>query len=296
MINSTTNSKEEYTCKNCGEKFHGNFCPACGQSVKEFARPFQFLIIDFMGNMFAFDTRFWRTFVAILFKPGTLALDYINGHRVKYMPPFRFYIFISFIFFLLLNFHTSRTTTIGSDNENNLTIFGDYDASDSLSTSGKIADNISTEPIEEDDEAAKLNFLKEHPEIFMEQFFTNLSWAMFLLMPLYGFLLWLFYRKAQRYYVTHLIMAINQHAFMFVVLFLVLLLAVVLPDFTDSFRNYLVLLIPVYFAIGYKILYQQKTWKTVLKLIAIGMVYSTIVITVAIGLVVLVVVQNGISL
>ena len=91
-------------------------------------------------------------------------------------------------------------------------------------------------------------------------------------------------------------MAINQHAFMFLILFIVLLFAVFLPDFSSSFRNYLVLIIPVYFAIGYKILYRQKTRKTILKLVAIGTVYSMIVFSVAIGLILLVAVQNGISI
>jgi len=298
MIKNETNNKEEYTCKNCNEIFYGNYCPECGQSVKAFERPIQFLIIDFMGNMFAFDTRFWKTLVAILFKPGTLALDYVKGHRVKYMPPFRFYVFISFIFFLLLNIYSSQKTKIAPENKNTITIFGDIKDSDSLNTSDslKIGDELQSEIKEKNDNASKKAFLNEHPEIFFEQFLTNLSWAMFLLMPFYGFLLWLFYRKAQDYYITHFIMAINQHAFMFVVLFIVLLLAVVLPDFSYSFRNYLVLLIPVYFTIGHKILYKQKTWKTILKLSAIGIVYSTVVFTVAIGLLLLVAIQNGLSL
>ena len=91
-----------------------------------------------MGNMFAFDTRFWKTFVAILFKPGTLARDYVKGHRVKYMPPFRFYVFVSFLFFLVLNFYTSQNTKIGSGNEKSMTIFGDYKNHDSINTSDSL--------------------------------------------------------------------------------------------------------------------------------------------------------------
>lgn len=296
MIDGETNSKEAYTCKNCSKEFSGNYCPECGQSVKEFERPFQFLIIDFMGNMFAFDTRFWKTFVAILFKPGTLALDYVKGHRVKYMPPFRFYVFVSFIFFLLLNIYSSRMTKIGPANKRNITIFGDAADHDSLNTDSlKMDEDLQVEATEKDDEAAIKDYLNDHPELFFEQLLTNLSWAMFLLMPFYGFLLWLFYRKAQNYYITHFILAINQHAFMFVVLLIVLLLALVLPDFSSSFRNFLVLIIPVYFTIGYRNLYRQKTWKTILKLIAIGIVYSIVVFAVAIGLILLVVIQNGIS-
>ena len=179
-----------------------------------------------------------------------------------------------------------------------MTIFGDYKVNDSINTSDSIktAFELKTGTKEKDEDAAKKAFFNKHPEMFFKQLLTNLSWAMFFLMPLYGFLLWLFYHKAQKYYITHFIMAINQHAFMFIVLFIVLVLAVTLPDFSSSFRNYLVLLIPVYFIVGQKILYQQKIWKIILKLLAIGMIYTLVVSTVAVGLIVLVAVQNGISL
>ncbi len=298
MNNNKTDDKEQYICKNCSEKFHGNYCPECGQSIKEFERPFQFLIIDFMGNMFAFDTRFWKTFIAILFKPGTLTLDYVKGHRVKYMPPFRFYVFISFIFFLLLSYYSSQHTIINIENKNDVTILGNNEVSDPLNIPDtlKTDEEILSESNIKDSEVSKIALLSRHPEIFFDRLLTNLSWAMFLLMPLYGFLLWLFYRKAQNYYITHFIMAINQHAFIFVVLFVILLLAVILPDFSYSFRDYLILLIPVYLTIGHKILYQQKTWKTILKITVIGLVYSVVVFAVAVGLIVLVVIQSGISL
>ena len=298
MNNNKTDDKEQYICKNCSEKFHGNYCPECGQSIKEFERPFQFLIIDFMGNMFAFDTRFWKTFIAILFKPGTLTLDYVKGHRVKYMPPFRFYVFISFIFFLLLSYYSSQHTIINIENKNHVTILGNNEVSDPLNIPDtlKTDEEILSESNIKDSEVSKIALLSRHPEIFFDRLLTNLSWAMFLLMPLYGFLLWLFYRKAQNYYITHFIMAINQHAFIFVVLFVILLLAVILPDFSYSFRDYLILLIPVYLTIGHKILYQQKTWKTILKITVIGLVYSVVVFAVAVGLIVLVVIQSGISL
>ena len=97
-----TNPIEE--CKNCGRQFQGKFCPDCGQSIKEFERPFSFLIVDLAGNIFAFDTRFWKTLINILIRPGYLTYDYLSGHRARYMPPFRFYIFISFMFFVLLGF------------------------------------------------------------------------------------------------------------------------------------------------------------------------------------------------
>ncbi len=290
-------SHEEYTCKNCGKEFKGNFCPECGQSVKELERPFQFLIIDFMGNMFAFDTRFFKTFVAILFKPGRLTHDYIKGHRVKYMPPFRFYIFISFVFFLLLNFYTSKISKKDNDNKSNVTVFKGYEQSDSLYSFNLLSgSNSEANTTKRKESADMMAFYNKHPDIFFKEILSYLSWAMFLLMPLYALFLWLFYRKSQKFYITHFIMAINQHAFVFIVLSIVLLLALLLPEFSSSFRNYLILLIPVYFAIGHKHLYNQKIWKIILKVFTVGMIYTIFVFAVSIGAILLVVAQNGISL
>lgn len=298
MTETKSTTSEKYVCKNCETAFHGNFCPECGQSIKEFERPFRFLIIDLTGNIFAFDTRFWKTLVAILFKPGKLTLDYVKGHRVRYMPPFRFYVFISFIFFLLLNSYTTRLTKTAPDGKSNVTIFGDYKGIDSINATDSInaVEEIQTAPPVKDDIAAKKDFFNEHPELFFEQFLTNLSWAMFLLMPFYGFLLWLFHRKSQRYYIIHFIMAINQHAFMFFVLIIVFSLARFLPDFSEPFRKYLLLLIPVYLIVGFKTLYKQKIWKIVLKLFTIAFIYTLVISAVAVGLILLVVVENGINL
>jgi len=99
---------EEITCGNCETVFKGNYCPQCGQSKKELDRPLSFVMYDFMGTVFAFDNRFFRTMFTILVKPGRLSQDFLDGKRARYMPPFKFYIFVSFIFFLLMNVYTKR--------------------------------------------------------------------------------------------------------------------------------------------------------------------------------------------
>ena len=94
-------------CKNCEHQFVGKYCPNCGQSVKEMERPIRFMIVDFMGTIVSFDTRLIKTLVAILFKPARLTTDFLEGRRARYMPPFRFYVFISFVMFLLISNVTS---------------------------------------------------------------------------------------------------------------------------------------------------------------------------------------------
>ncbi len=102
-------------CKNCGTSFTGNFCPHCGQSTNDFNQPFRILIYDFMGTIFAFDTRFFRNLKTILIAPGKFSSDYVAGKRAAYMEPFKFYVFISFIFFLLLSIKTGQFISDNSD-------------------------------------------------------------------------------------------------------------------------------------------------------------------------------------
>ncbi len=47
------------------------------------------------------DSRIWRTLLALLLKPGKLTNEFIAGRRTFYLPPFRLYLVLSLIFFLL---------------------------------------------------------------------------------------------------------------------------------------------------------------------------------------------------
>ncbi len=87
-------------CKNCDNLFSGNFCPNCGQSIKEFRLPISFLVIDLVGNMIAFDTRFWKTLKEILFQPGKMTNDYLQGKRIRVYASFSLlYIYKFRVFF-----------------------------------------------------------------------------------------------------------------------------------------------------------------------------------------------------
>lgn len=115
--NQTETSAENVSCKNCETVFDGKYCPECGQSITDYDKPFTFIFYNFAGDIFSFDTRFFRTFGALLIKPGFLTAEYFKGRRVKYAPPFRIYIFMSFILFLLLQVYTNRglTTVLDTD-------------------------------------------------------------------------------------------------------------------------------------------------------------------------------------
>ena len=61
-------------------------------------------VATFIGSAFAglasFDSRFWRTVLPLIGRPGFLTRELIEGRRVRYVPPMRLYLFVSFVFFL----------------------------------------------------------------------------------------------------------------------------------------------------------------------------------------------------
>lgn len=81
-----------------------NFCPNCGQENHYVDYSFKTLWHDFIGSLLNFDGKIWNTLKTIIFYPGKISSDYISGKRIRYVPPFRLYLFISFIYFLLLGF------------------------------------------------------------------------------------------------------------------------------------------------------------------------------------------------
>lgn len=89
-------------CENCGAKLEGPWCYRCGQHDFEFHRSFWHVFMEALETLFHFEGKFFRNIVTLLFQPGRLTADFNAGKRAAQMPPFRLYIFVSFVFFLLI--------------------------------------------------------------------------------------------------------------------------------------------------------------------------------------------------
>ncbi len=87
---------------NCKRSLDGeHFCPNCGQENTDRNISFWILTKDFLGDYFSFDTKLFRTMFPLIIYPGTVPREFIEGKRVKYIPPLRILIFSSFIFFFI---------------------------------------------------------------------------------------------------------------------------------------------------------------------------------------------------
>ena len=91
-------------CLNCGTELSGQYCGSCGQRARGRLISLWELLQDAFGDLFELDSRLWRTLLPLLIRPGRLTLDYLEGRRARYMPPFRMYLVLSVIFFVVAFF------------------------------------------------------------------------------------------------------------------------------------------------------------------------------------------------
>lgn len=92
-------------CLNCGAVLRGQYCGSCGQRARSRLISLWELLRDAFGDLFELDSRLWRTVTPLLVRPGLLTADYLAGRRARYMPPFRMYLVLSLVFFLVAFFN-----------------------------------------------------------------------------------------------------------------------------------------------------------------------------------------------
>jgi hypothetical protein len=102
-------------CLNCGAHLRGQYCGSCGQRARSRLISLWELVRDAFGDLFELDSRLWRTLVPLVIRPGRLTHDYLQGRRARYMPPFRMYLVLSLLFFLVAFFDPSETFGIFYD-------------------------------------------------------------------------------------------------------------------------------------------------------------------------------------
>ncbi len=95
---------ETPNCLNCGAQLRGQYCGTCGQRARSRLISLWELISEAFGDLFEIDSRLWQTLIPLIMRPGQLTRDYLRGRRARYMPPFRSYLVLSLIFFLVAFF------------------------------------------------------------------------------------------------------------------------------------------------------------------------------------------------
>ncbi|MEX0975586.1 MAG: DUF4286 family protein [Woeseia sp.] len=103
---TSTSAAQEGTesCANCATPLAGQYCSRCGQRARGRLISIWELVRDAIGDLFELDSRLWQTLIPLVFRPGKLTRDYLMGRRARFMPPFRTYLVLSVVFFLIAFF------------------------------------------------------------------------------------------------------------------------------------------------------------------------------------------------
>ena len=96
--------KSVEVCLNCATALSGQYCGKCGQRAASRLISVWELLRDAFGDLLELDSRLWRTLIPLAVRPGQLTLDYLEGRRARFMPPFRMYLVLSIVFFLVAFF------------------------------------------------------------------------------------------------------------------------------------------------------------------------------------------------
>jgi hypothetical protein len=306
-------------CANCHAPLAGEYCGTCGQRHE----PHVHTLAHFAGEAFESishaDSRLWRTLWYLLSRPGFLTREFFAGRRVSYLPPFRLYLVISVVFFLVAGVPESQEfihidiDTPAQKAETKKTLDEVAKKLDARAAAnpvlGAVADDLRKDAakVKVDDDAdevdsgvndfcdefrdqadstnATRNRLRDRCRQIAEDggkelgksIIHNLPRAMFVFVPLLAFFMKLMYWKPKRYYVEHLLYLIHNHAFVFLVL--TLLVAFKRIPYVGAYVGWL-----WFVAIGYMVwyifrgmrkYYQQGRGITLLKYLSLGLAYVT---------------------
>ena len=360
-------------CLNCGTALAGPFCHYCGQPDKNLLRFFPVLLRELLADFLDFDSRFARTMKPLLFHPGKLTRDYLDGRRFRYTPPLRLYIFASMAFFLIAAMLASSAVTSrgngeifklgssgvsvqidkeldaavdagemteaeaaeiseqvkaglgktnseastetpakpsadGADTQTTVEAGMEIDTDDVININGKpwnretnpfivpfasdfINDWINDE-IEESPEKGRE--IEANPNIIVDKIMDVLPIAVFIMLPLVALLLKFWYLFSGHYYIEHLIHALHNHAFLFVIFTMAILAdaiaGIVEPEteglWTEAagwFDAILLVWMPLYLLLSLRKVYQQGWFLTFLKFSLVGVSYTVLLALVTAG-------------
>lgn len=100
-------------CANCHAILIGQYCAACGQRARDRMISLWEMIMEASDLLTSLDSRLWRTLGLLLFRPGRLTANYLQGRRARYIPPLRLFVGLGLIFFFVL----ALTTRFGDEVE-----------------------------------------------------------------------------------------------------------------------------------------------------------------------------------
>jgi hypothetical protein len=91
----------ESACLNCGTVLVGPHCHGCGQAA-HVHRTLGAFFHDLLHGVFHLEGKMWRTLPLLVFHPGRLTREYVEGRRASYISPIALFLFVVFLMFAVV--------------------------------------------------------------------------------------------------------------------------------------------------------------------------------------------------
>ncbi len=294
-------------CLNCSTTLAGQYCGECGQRASNRLISVWELLRDAFGDLLEIDSRVWRTLIPLILKPGKLTRDYLQGRRARFMPPFRTYLVLSIVFFLVAFFdptedfwillgpaeETPVATTSVEDTDSTAEVVADRmpdTAEESAVTrNGGTEPAVNCEKISAEDWPEWLStkrvkivcerVVANDGNAFAGKLVDNVPAALIGLLPIMALILKTLYPLSNRYYVEHLLFVVHFHAFVFLILSVLAVFSLFtsllgLSDYTTPVTTVAVsLYIPIYLYKAMRQVYEQSLFATAIKFIVLMFSY-----------------------
>ncbi len=257
--------RKETNCLNCGSEVRDKFCPNCGQENVDLHENFFHMAGEFLSDYFHFDSKFFRSLIPLITKPGFLTAEYWAGRRVHYIPPLRLFFFITIIFMICSTFfynhygHEIRKSLFKrSKNEMG------YDSAyvSSLPDTMRLG-KVTAKEIKDAYTTRERQFQKLNKGV--DSTFRNLKYVTFVLLPFYALVFKVLYRRRRPYYIDHLTFAMHVQSFSYIAMGILIFLPLAFPGILTFLGTILFIIILGYLLAAVHRLYHQPWWKTIVK-------------------------------
>jgi hypothetical protein len=193
-----TGDEVDLTCPNCGEKFRSPFCPNCGeQKVAGKDYSLRHFLHEAFNILTSVESNLFRSFAALLIRPGRLTVEYFKGRRKSYLKPLQLFIFCNIIFFFAHSYVSFNTLTTPLYVHLNMLPH----------------QRLARHMIDSELRARNMTYDDYRPR-FDAALEEQAKTLVIVMVPLYALALQLFYWRTRRFYVEHLVFSLHFYAFL----------------------------------------------------------------------------------
>ena len=288
---SSPEAKAAPQCANCGTPVRGHFCGHCGQKLADPVHSLRHFRAEALEDLTHADSRLWRTLIALLFRPGFLTREFLDGRRVRYLPPLRLYLVLSFVFFLLAAASPAPVRVVGlqqSDGGQTRLFISPTLAEQAAARPGETLEQRQERAckqirydgpwksrVENAFRTACRQSVADNGRSLQEAFLHAVPRAMFLFLPVLALVMTLMYWRPRRYYLEQLLLLVHNHAFIFLLVTLCWLLLRLVPvaALGTILTIAALLYVPAYVYRSMRTVYGQSRLLTATKLAAMSLTY-----------------------